>query len=695
MSAMILAIAETAQQAALAEKRHPAATIVALTPETDHWREVNDRTDPTIEDICDERVIGALGPEITGLLEALSDRVARLSAPMFAGFDPHGDLSLRAYFHYLRTHIDGVIIRMEQVLAAVDALRPAKVIIFDDGVWRMTGITCLDKPALGLTQRLLERVARARGLDVETIPIPSTIAARMAQADEAKTSSIEPTVSKKAAAAPPLAVVAAPVGRNLLNSVGDLLARLQRRIKSALEGAVAAATPAKPMADPALQVRKPTLVLSLFSELGTEVATRWKADGGVVLSIGEIPADPRRNAQADEMRMRCSRLWEAVRSDPEVGRRLNWRGVDLRSEVFAQIEPIICEHFPARWADAGRFDSWFAEQRAVVLLGGLVDQHYVLARAAGRHHSPVVSYHIGGFLGFSLLPIHERYDLAEADCFICGGAMARETFEAPGPEARWPEGVRRAQPVPLGAPWISDLVRRYRSTSAQPRPVRRVMVVLNALLGDCRYIGRVFPPEIDYWRFTRRLIERLASEPIEVILKPPLPGRYPQSLNPIEGWVEEGRFANVTMLRDVPLAECLDEADAFIVESPSTPLPQIVATRAAVLLYVDKDVYKLVPAARQFLARRCAVLAESEDSFFAGLESWLADVRNDAARCGEQPDDSFLENFCTGSGPPADVAHLVSFLQMLLSEHPLNSADLANLRRFREHGAVARELDAV
>ena len=299
----------------------------------------------------------------------------------------------------------------------------------------------------------------------------------------------------------------------------------------------------------------------------------------------------------------------------------------------------------------------------------------------------MVSYHIGGFHGFSLIPIHERYDRAECDYFVCGGPVARDTFAAPPAEARWRDDVRRARSVPLGAPWIADLVSRARRDPPLPRPVRRVMVVLNALLGDCRYLGRVFPPEIAYWRFTRRMVERLVQEPLEIIVKPPLWNRYPQQRNPVEDWLEERGYPNVSVLREIPLAECLDQADAFLLESPSTPLPHIAATRSALLLYIDRDVYRLVPAARELLARRCAVLGESEEEFFEGLERWLGHVRAGNEFSGGSVDDGFLENVCTGSGQPSSAARMVSFLRDIYVSHPLDDSKVITATPWMEASA--------
>ena len=67
---------------------------------------------------------------MTDVVEALSARVFELSQLTLAPFDPHGDVTLRAVFHYLKTHLDGVVIRVEQACAVVDALHPGRILVF-------------------------------------------------------------------------------------------------------------------------------------------------------------------------------------------------------------------------------------------------------------------------------------------------------------------------------------------------------------------------------------------------------------------------------------------------------------------------------------------------------------------------------------------------------------------------------------
>jgi hypothetical protein len=288
---------------------------------------------------------------------------------------------------------------------------------------------------------------------------------------------------------------------------------------------------------------------------------------------------------------------------------------------------------------------------------------------------PFVSHHYGGFIGYSLLPMHERFDLAECDYFLCGGDGAAATLACPSPLARWRDGVKRAAPVPVGSPWMDTLVESARGQcpEAGPGTRPRVMIILSALVGDNRYLGYVYPPEIGYWRFTRRLVGTLAAErDLTVVVKPPLRNRYAQLRSPLFDWLAGQDLPNVEVMEDVALKDCLNAADAFIVDSPSTPLLHVVATNKPVLAYIDGTVYRLVPLARELLARRAALLAETESEFFDGLQRFLQ-----RPQWSRGPvDDAFLRQFCTYGGDGRSAERCANFLREVSEGHALGDSGL-------------------
>ena len=158
-------------------------------------------------------------------------------------------------------------------------------------------------------------------------------------------------------------------------------------------------------------------------------------------------------------------------------------------------------------------------------------------------------------------------------------------------------------PVALGAYWIDKLVEKYRNGAKPslsinsktvsfdlPSERKKIIYVMSALLGDNCYIGYIFHPEIWLWRFQYDLVSFFAKFPnIELILKPPLVERYPQITNPIFNYLKEQCFPNVHVFAEnIPLEHIIHLADAFILDSPSTPLLPLVASEKPFLAYFDR-----------------------------------------------------------------------------------------------------------
>jgi hypothetical protein len=120
----------------------------------------------------------------------------------------------------------------------------------------------------------------------------------------------------------------------------------------------------------------------------------------------------------------------------------------------------------------------------------------------------------------------------------------------------------------------------------------------------------------------------------------------------------------------------MGQADAFVLEGPSTPLLHVVATQRRLLLYADRNVYRLVPEAREALRRRASVFAETEQEFFLGLEGFLERC---AAGLEQGPvDDTFLERFCLG-GRGRALDRMSDFLWKVHAGHPLGEESLCDM----------------
>jgi hypothetical protein len=635
----LIALAETPAQARAVCALAPRAAIVTLGPAVDYWCERAGRAAIPIESICPETELYPLGEQNIDRIEALCDRVDVLAETFLGRFPEHSDLSLRAFFHFLKANCDGIVIRIEQILRAIESLKPSRLAAFRTSGFEVSGITSFDKPAWGLTSRLVPPIAELHGIPIEWY-----------DAREESAESVEhvPVVRAPATSCRPR------------SKAVQFFSRLMRRSRKT-----------SPMRD------EPLLLHALFDDLGVSIVEAWKARGFPVAALGDFVA--RDNSAADPAwQGAVEDLWQAITGDEAVRELLTHRSVRFGEWLTPHFRKIVLERYPALLADAQRAERRFRTlQRSLIVAGGLVDSHYVIARVAQRWKVPFVSHHYGGFLGFSLLPMHERYDLAECDYFLCGGFEGRNTFLLPSPLSRWNPKVRRARPVAVGLPWV-DAGYQRRSPRRRAASSRRVMVVVNATVGDCRYLGYVFPPEIAYWHFTRRVIRELARLGMEVVVKLPLRGRYPQHTPPLEQWLRDANVPVVEVIREVPLSDCLDRADAFVLESPSTPLLHVVATDKPLLLYIDRRVYRLVPMARELLRGRCAVFAESDEEFFSHLPRWAA---NYPPADKYRVDDRFLMKFLIGRTDSAAAERTARFLERAAMEHPLSDAVLDSISR--------------
>jgi len=565
----------------------------------------------TIEDHYPEAALNELCSAVIERVSDLLTLVDRALAETVDGPALHL-VSAFAYFHHVACAMGSAVTRAEQVRAVLERHAGAGALCFRLPPYRVERIDAFGKPVWSLASRLFAATAEAEDRDIAWIDHPGD--------------------------GPEAPVLAADAQPSIPAPVWDRPAPGDR-----------------------------VLVVAYWTDLKDRIQELWRqfpnsAVVGLDWMIEDAVRNPRHRARED-----CERLWRRLSTDPGVVEALTWRGVDLSVLLRPLLERIVVGALPGLIATAGVYRDAFATRRGIVVTGGMVESNHVLARAAREAGLPVVSYHYGGFLGFSLLPMHERYDMAECSHFLCGGPGSLRTFAEPSPLARWDAGVSRAQPVATGLPWVQDILVRSRSESRQRHRngPRRVMVILSALVGDIRYIGYVYPPEFADVALHRRIIATLAAaDDVEVVVKPPLLSRYPQLRHPIVEWLSEQRFDRVRVLEQVPLSECLDEADAFVLATPSTPLLNIVATEKPIMLHLDRRVFRVVPAAAAALRRRASVYAEDDATFFEGLGAFLKTWDGGPP---DPLDDTFLHDFLTDGSGDAN-AKIVAFLHSLWDE---------------------------
>uniref|UniRef100_I2Q7L9 Uncharacterized protein n=1 Tax=Desulfovibrio sp. U5L TaxID=596152 RepID=I2Q7L9_9BACT len=637
----VFVVCETAAQvrfladlAAGPEGRTERLTIVAVTPLAFELAREAGLTVRALEDFCAWERLCAAGDHNNALADALcaaADAVLATTVPNH----PHRELvSFEAFFHPIKGLLDSLIGRLLPLLGALRSLRPARVACFAAPPYAVAGPELLDKPSAGLTTRLLPLAAQA--LKFETCILDG---------------GDDPELAAPPPPPPPLR----PQGPEI--SLEQALVELGR----SLDDLPPSAPPPGPV---------------LFAEPGLDgflsgVIETWQtAEWGSVRSPWELLAwngdlsGVRKAAEVAAIAVGRA-VWEGMAASPRVRELLHLEGVDLFSLAEPQLRLLARDHLPLLFVQAAQADRTLAGQRgAVLVLGGMVFKHHVLARAAARHGATVVSCHKGGYLGFSCLPMHERYEFAEADYYACNGSGAARTFQSPPPQAHWRAGRKRGRPVPLGGAWLEDMVRQRTGTRptldpADPRPT--VVYIMSAFLGDNTYLGYVFQPDFWLQRLQFEMVKFFEGFPdIRFLFKPPLWDRYPQILGSLEKFLDRRRPKNVSILApNAPLRNILDRYHAFVVDTPSTPLLELAASDRPFLAYLDRRFFKVVHEAAKALTKR-APLARNRKELFCLMETFFRE------RPWERPmpvDDTFLNLF--GTGDPGATRRTAAFLRSL------------------------------
>jgi hypothetical protein len=644
---------ETPSQAETVRACGLPVTIIATSPIVDYWAEKVSSQVIGIEELFDERAHRDLGAAVIDRTEALVaaiDVVLHRVAPKW----PFADVvSFGAFFHYANGTLDAIVLRLEQILGACDVLGATSLVGFRTRRdYQFTGITSLDHAPWGLITQLAPMVAAARSLEVRWIDAPDA----------------DPSLFNPVRDAPPSATVPITSSSSPIRARAQQLHAWIRSVVCRL-AEVPATGRESPRHSPG---GGPLLISSLFSDLGDDVVESWARRGGHVMDMNQAFSLAGTEDTGSQAAVSCKLLWEKLTQEPRVRELLVWKGIDLWPLFAPWLQRVIREALPPLFRRAEAVWNRLMTERdfgnAAFVAGGWVTDHYVVARIAQRVGLPTVSYHYGGFLGFSLLPKHERFDFAECDYFLCGGVGAERTFEHPAPQTHWNPAVRRAQPIATGVPWVVELLASRRTTLLTRSPCRRrIMFVLNALLGDCRDLGFQFTPEIQYWRFTRKVVERMREcDDIEIIIKPPLRNRYPQMPNPLLDWIRDIDLNKIKVVNDVPLKDCLNLADAYIIESPSTPLQQVVATNKPILLYINRGDYLLESDAAAALRDRAAVFAQTEFEFLSGLDRFL---KKPDWSC-DSVDDRFLHDYVIGGPEAMPTDRIVDFLHTVIAQRP-------------------------
>lgn len=623
--------------------------IISVNPEADYFSLVEGEPDVNIEDFYSPEELNQAGDENIKRVEAFAESFDRLFHRVASGAPLHDWVSLRSFFHPLKGFFDSISLRLLPVLKAFREFKPQSVVCFEQPPHWRYGPSLMDKPGTGLTARLLPLVAQSSGCETIWLREP------LCNPDDPYTRRVEmrePTADTTVT--PPKSALLKQALKGFLSNPGLTISRIQTWAKAKFP------------------VWSPVLIQAVSADIPNRFLDYWQRLGAnSVFSYGEIfPEDEVYLRKLQYSYKIGSALWARMQEDAALRQHLFTEQIDWSPLMAPLLRTIALEEIPDLLAFAPVAAKALARfKRAVIVSGGMVGRNSIICKAAAAQGIPVVSIHYGGYIGYCDLPMHERYDLAGADYFVCGGRGAAEALGSPSPLSFWKPGTKRAKPVPIGNAWLEDLMSREKVEAEIPsgdqRTARRtpvIMYVMAALVGDNRYLGYVFYPEIWYYRFQRQVIESFAKFPdVRFLLKPPLKDRYPQINNPNFDWLDREGPSNVEVMEDIPLSQVLHRADAFILDQPATPLPQILMTGKPALVYADRRCLKFVPRAAELLRQGGTALAESEEEFFQELDNFLSqDVTS------ENPlNEEFLKMYATHVHDGRSSERLAAFLHLL------------------------------
>lgn len=227
-------------------------------------------------------------------------------------------------------------------------------------------------------------------------------------------------------------------------------------------------------------------------------------------------------------------------------------------------------------------------RRRVRALGGQVTG---FDHGGGMHiHADTAMFHIA--------------ELAFADRFVTETPAKAEVYRAGIDEKLlWDPRPAGTPPEILAAPPGCTQFRRHRTPTEGP--VRRVMVVTTAFVGETQYPWMPLLPDPVYADWLGRLIDGLAAAGFEVLCK-----QHPEG-------VRAGRPLEVSPRATYLLgrfADHLDKADAFVFDYPATTTLWEAMCTSKPVAFVDLGLAAWRPEVRADFAARCRIVPGIYDS---------------------------------------------------------------------------------
>lgn len=312
------------------------------------------------------------------------------------------------------------------------------------------------------------------------------------------------------------------------------------------------------------------------------------------------------------------RAWEVLRGHPDFRSVFQFEGMDWIGLVADRLQYLCLSAFGEIEGQAARDRALLERMKPdAIVFSSISDQRRkVLAHVARTLNIPVV-FSPHGEMGTHFFPMNYYNDFVSANhCLAYGpgfdaymdrhypGLMTCESVGSP----RLDELAKRALPR-------DSLCRKY--GLAQARKI--VMYVPTMLDGNFHYRSFRLPEDREYFRIQRRLVEEFSKHPaVQFVVKLPSRSAHPRS--PINEFIRQSDITNCLVVENMSFGALLNLADAFVIDSASTTLLEMMLTDTPI--YIFNDWFHWEPEALEALKQR-AFLANNLETFCAALSNDL------------------------------------------------------------------------
>lgn len=130
------------------------------------------------------------------------------------------------------------------------------------------------------------------------------------------------------------------------------------------------------------------------------------------------------------------------------------------------------------------------------------------------------------------------------------------------------------------------------------------------------------------------------------------------------------------VIRDIPLTDLQWAADALIQEIPSSSMVEGMLTDKPMIVYANRDAYRLNPEAKRMIRNR-AVLAETPDEFVQSVECLLN--QGDYTHL-TNPDTEYLRTYATYLDDGQSASRVADAIYKIMTGQPLELEDGAGAK---------------